>query len=208
VAELNFKYLTLPFSKHINKKINMKLNNLLQFSEGLHIKCVIERGQIDDAKLHNQNGEWFICQNIKDGSDCEYKLGYKYSWSLATIQNDLSNGNNATDFETIPDIIENKIDNPVYWECTTDGHKKFWAARIVKKINYPPTGSVITGLTPHYDGTTTYSSSTEYILERKWGAIGTEGQRMEQTFYDEQEAYKKLKELIINKEKEGYKPIF
>jgi len=186
----------------------MILTNKLQLSEGLHIKCKIKEEQINDAKIHIQNDEIFICQNKCDGSTCMNRLGYKYSWSIATIQDDLDNSNNVTDMETIADIIEYKADNPIYWECTIDSHKKFWAARIVKKTNYPLTGSDITGLGKHYDGTATSYNKTEYILERKWGAIGTAGQRNEITYYDEQEAYKSLKDLIVKKEREGYKPIF
>jgi len=76
----------------------------------------------------------------------------------------------------------------IYWECTIDGHSKFWAGQIFERkipIN-----------------------KLEYVLERKWGMIGTEGQRMEQTYTDRYEAEKALEVLIRDKENKGYIPIF
>ena len=75
------------------------------FREGLSITCKIERTKIDDAKLRYENENWFVCQNIKNGSDCDNKLGYKYSW----IVNDC----NVTDIQikhrTIDDLEEGDI---------------------------------------------------------------------------------------------------
>jgi len=85
---------------------------------------------------------------------------------------------------------------PVYWECTIDGHSKFWAAQIFKKEE-PVMGAM---------GHTT--NRVEYILERKWGAIGTEGQKMEQAYSSEYEAERVLETLIRDKENKGYKSIF
>jgi len=72
---------------------------------------------------------------------------------------------------------------PIYWENTVEGHNKFWAAQIIKE-------------------------SKNYILVRKWGAIGTIGQKMEQSFATEWGAETALDKLIFQKENEGYKPIF
>jgi len=76
---------------------------------------------------------------------------------------------------------------PVYWECTVDGHNKFWAAQIIEeKLN----------------------GKTFYKLVRKWGLIGTEGQKMEQAYEDQYEAERVLDKLIWDKENKGYKPVF
>ena len=73
---------------------------------------------------------------------------------------------------------------PVYWENTSGGHQKFWAASILQERN------------------------GEYILVRKWGKIGTKGQSMEQTFNTLYTAKDALRKLIWDKENKGYKGKF
>lgn len=34
--------------------------------------------------LQLENGCWYLCQNKKDGAECENKLGYQYSWGIGT----------------------------------------------------------------------------------------------------------------------------
>jgi len=85
---------------------------------------------------------------------------------------------------------------PIYWECTIDGHNKFWAGQIFEEE------IEVMGAMGHT------TNKTEYILERKWVMIGTEGQRMEQTYNDRYEAEKALETLIRDKENKGYLPIF
>jgi predicted DNA-binding WGR domain protein len=86
------------------------------------------------------------------------------------------------------DIISKR---PVYWECKIDGHNKFWAANIV----------------PELVGETS-NQQKKYILVRRWGSIGTSGQKMEQIFHDVYEAERSLDKLIWDKENKGYKAIF
>lgn len=76
---------------------------------------------------------------------------------------------------------------PVYWECTVDGHSKFWAATIEEIKD---------------------NGKTIYRLTRRWGAINTAGQRMEQDFLDRYDAEKALDRLIWDKESKGYKALF
>lgn len=76
-----------------------------------------------------------------------------------------------------------KKNKPIYWECKENSHYKFWAAQIIKEDN-------------------------RYILIRKWGKIGTEGQSMEQYFDTYEEAEKVLNDLIWRKENKGYNSIF
>jgi len=76
---------------------------------------------------------------------------------------------------------------PVYWECTVDGHSKFWAAQIIEEKK---------------------NDKTIYRLVRKWGVIGTEGQTMEQDFEDMYDAERALDRLIWDKENKGYKSVF
>ena len=90
------------------------------------------------------------------------------------------------------DFIVRKLSNTVYWECKINGHDKFWAAKITQEaLTVSGSGNII-----------------KYILTRKWGAIGTNGQMMEQEFDDEFEANSALSKLIQEKERKGYKPVF
>ena len=85
------------------------------------------------------------------------------------------------------------MNRPVYWECTVGGHSKFWAAQIfeLKMVIAPG---------PNY--------TMVYKLSRRWGAISTEGQKMEQIYENKYEAETALDKLIWEKEKRGYKPVF
>ena len=83
--------------------------------------------------------------------------------------------------------------NPIYWELvdSKNKHSKFWAAKIRN------------GGTS-YD----YGDAGTWLLERRWGAIGTRGQQTISAFPSEDGAKTELRKLIKFKEREGYKPIF
>jgi predicted DNA-binding WGR domain protein len=89
----------------------------------------------------------------------------------------------------------------IYWECTVDGHSKFWAGQIFERevAIYDAMGHLIKN---------TDLNRTEYVLERKWGMIGTSGQRMEQIYSNRDEAERALELLRKDKENKGYLPIF
>jgi len=47
------------------------------------VTCKIEGEKITDAKISiDEYGTLYICQNKKDGSSADDKLGYRYSWKL------------------------------------------------------------------------------------------------------------------------------
>jgi predicted DNA-binding WGR domain protein len=76
---------------------------------------------------------------------------------------------------------------PIYWENKSEEHNKFWAADIQEDKK----GNI-----------------TSYILVRRWGLIGTIGQRMELIFQDKYDAERELERLISDKERKGYRPVF
>ena len=92
------------------------------FKEGMLITCSIGGNKIDDAKLHCENGKWYICHNNYDskGSTCRDRLEYKYSWVLDTLWDD--GDNEVTDIQpkirTIDDLKEGDI------VVDEDGYKK------------------------------------------------------------------------------------
>lgn len=49
---------------------------------GVRNRCIvsIEGTEITDAKLQKEDGDWYVCQNAKDGAYCADKLGYNHSW--------------------------------------------------------------------------------------------------------------------------------
>jgi len=82
-----------------------------------------------------------------------------------------------------------------YWEHTKNGHNKFWAATIqtTSRVIRVGGGEV---------------EKTFYVVVRRWGAIGTEGQSMKQEFNSLAEAEDILQKLIWDKERKGYIGIF
>ena len=58
------------------------------FEHGDKVTCYIKDVQIKDAKISiNENGDVYICQNKKDGSNADDKLEYKYSWNIYRNRN-------------------------------------------------------------------------------------------------------------------------
>jgi len=83
----------------------------------------------------------------------------------------------------------------VYWENTDNGHSKFWAAQIIEKRECAGySGRVVNGV----------NIVIKYVLVRKWGAINTKGQGMEQEFDNKIDAQETLNKLVWEKEAKGY----
>lgn len=55
----------------------------MKFKHGDRVTCTIDGTKITDAKISiDKNETPYICQNFKDGTNADDKLGYKYSWVL------------------------------------------------------------------------------------------------------------------------------
>jgi len=55
------------------------------FKHNDKVTCSIGGTKITDARISiDKDGRPFICQNERDGTDAENKLGYKYSWVIDT----------------------------------------------------------------------------------------------------------------------------
>lgn len=39
-------------------------------------------GNAATGRIQKEENEIFLCQNVEDGSECNDKLGFKYSWSI------------------------------------------------------------------------------------------------------------------------------
>jgi len=89
----------------------------MNFKHNQKVTCEIDGTKITDAKISiDKDGTPYICQNEKDGSWTEDRLGYKYSWQL---NKDFTNDNvtNLKPFNKtlrdveVGDIIVNKYNN-------------------------------------------------------------------------------------------------
>lgn len=57
----------------------------------------------------------FLCQNIRDGGECEDKLGYTYSWYVGTGDKDYLLMNKITNFEIVG-MTKEEIENYKDWQ--------------------------------------------------------------------------------------------
>ena len=71
------------------------MENLLQ-CKGKKFKANIYNIPVE-GRIQVEEGSIYLCQNVKDGADCEDKLGFKCSWhiedgsEMALIKNNASN---------------------------------------------------------------------------------------------------------------------
>ena len=53
----------------------------MNLRRGMKVTCFIGIHKVDDAEIQQENnGEFFICQNVIQGSGTRDKRGYKCSW--------------------------------------------------------------------------------------------------------------------------------
>ena len=81
------------------------------FKEGMSITCEIHGIKIDNAKLHLEDGNWFICHNVKDEDECcllEDRLGYKCDFNICDdwTEGDYDVTNLQPKHRTIDDLEE------------------------------------------------------------------------------------------------------
>ena len=54
------------------------------YEHGQKIECEIHGTYVADAKICMEDGRIYICQDVTSGSECRDKMGYKFSWSIAS----------------------------------------------------------------------------------------------------------------------------
>lgn len=80
----------------------------MTWKHGQRVKCKIQGMQIDDARISvDESGKPFICQNRKEGTRTDDKLGYLYSWEFDC---------RVTDLVAIEGFYVN-VGDVVGWEC-------------------------------------------------------------------------------------------
>ncbi|RKY68398.1 MAG: hypothetical protein DRP97_06370 [Candidatus Latescibacterota bacterium] len=66
--------------------------------KGDRVRCKIDGTPVNDAKIQEENGRFYICQNERDGFECEDKLGYDYSWGIDDGSKNAIRDAGVTDF--------------------------------------------------------------------------------------------------------------
>ena len=69
--------------------------------KGFCFKASIYEAKVE-GKLQVENGNVYLCQNEIEGSDCEDKLGFQYSWQIPNGSKEAIEANSVIDFEIIP----------------------------------------------------------------------------------------------------------
>lgn len=74
--------------------------------DGKEFRCRID-GEECFGKITIEDGNAYLCQNKKNGANCNNKNGFKYSWAINNCKAVRLIGNRVTDFVLIDD--ENSI---------------------------------------------------------------------------------------------------
>ena len=73
-----------------------------------------------EAKLQNEEGVWYICQNFTSGSSCKNKLGFAYSWKVLS-SNDLTGAMDIAKMEALgKEVSMDKAKFGVKYEKSSD----------------------------------------------------------------------------------------
>lgn len=89
------------------------MDNLLN-CRGRKFKCKMD-GLYVEGRIQVEKNMAFLCQNIRDGGECEDKLGYTYSWYVGTGDKDYLLMNRITNFEIIG-MTKEEIENYKDWQ--------------------------------------------------------------------------------------------
>lgn len=78
----------------------------MKLYDGMRVK-----GKIFDDKfvgvITEEDGKFYICQNVRNGESCKEKKGFKYSWCIGDGSKIDTRINNASDLYPLDDSIEN-----------------------------------------------------------------------------------------------------
>jgi len=54
----------------------------MKLYDGMRVKCKIKNTEIVNAVITKEGDNFYICQDLQDGSWCKDKKGFKYSWFI------------------------------------------------------------------------------------------------------------------------------
>ena len=83
----------------------------MNFKHGEKVTCKIEGEYINDARISiDSSGIPFICQNFRDGTRADDKLGYKFSWTFKGAQ-DVKHALKSFDYPEVGDEYKDSSGN-------------------------------------------------------------------------------------------------
>ena len=103
----------------------------MKLRKGMSVTCKIDGTAIKDAKIQEENGLFYICQNEIDGENCEDKLGYKYSWLI------FKGSDNDIEWFGVTDLKPLKsLENLCEGDIITDGHGERMVLGVYGKVYF------------------------------------------------------------------------
>jgi len=73
------------------------------------------KGDYVEGLIRVEDGRVYLCQNKRDGADCDDKLGFKYSWSVRDGSRDALDDTGITDLRLCPMTAE-QIEDYKDWQ--------------------------------------------------------------------------------------------
>lgn len=64
------------------------------------------KGTYAEGRIRVEDGNVYLCQNMRDGANCDDKLGFRFSWSVHKGSSDDLKDMNVTDIRLIPEAAE------------------------------------------------------------------------------------------------------
>lgn len=100
-------------NKQIKSKKQKKMKNLLSCNGRLFSAKI--NGDKVTGRIRVEDGSVYLCQNKRDGSSCDDKLGYKYSWIVDDGSEEKLSNNNVSCFKLIP-LTAKEIEQYKDWQ--------------------------------------------------------------------------------------------
>lgn len=82
--------------------------------DGKRFACKINGTEVI-GRITVEEGKVYLCQNEREGNDCENKRGYRYSWNVDDGHPDRLSFNKVTDFRLYP-ITRSEVDAYKDWQ--------------------------------------------------------------------------------------------
>jgi len=70
----------------------------MKLRKGMRVRCKIGGKDVTDAKIQEENGEFYICNNVISGDPCVKKMGYRFSWNIGDGSESFLKAADVSDF--------------------------------------------------------------------------------------------------------------
>jgi len=104
----------------------------MKLKKGDRVTCEIWGEVIEDAKIQEEYGFFYICQNVVAGVDCKDKLGYEHSWYI-----DSGSDGDIRNYGVTNLKLKNKtLDDLEEGDIITDGHGERMVLGVYGKVYF------------------------------------------------------------------------